>query len=411
MHRILPPLLLLGLVSLCPGQEWTRFRGPNGSGISEAKSVPVKWTESDYRWKVKLPGRGWGSPVVWGRRLFVLAEEHDGAARIVLCINTADGKTQWERRFDSTSHRKHKRNSYATSTPAVDEQRVYVAWGTPKKLTLMALTHAGKIVWEKDLGPVKGGHGFGASPIVYGDLVVLANDQNGRSSLIAVNRETGRIAWNVPRHSKRLTYSTPCVYERRGRTPELIFTNWRHGITAIDPATGRTNWEVSVFNQSTKERAIGSPVLAGELIIATCGFTNNPKHTVAVRPGDGAQPTVREVYRVERNVPHIPSPLVYRNRLYLWSDKGIVACYHADTGKLVWQKRVGGNFFGSPVCVDGRLYAVDDRGNVVVLAAGDTFRLLAKNALGEPCQSTPAVSGGTMFIRTQSHLIALGGKR
>ena len=411
MQHFLLPLLVVTLTSIAHADNWPRFRGPNGSGISDATTVPVKFTKKDFNWTVKLPGRGWGSPVVWGNRVFVLGEEEDGAKRVVVCVDTKTGKTLWNKSFTSRTHRTHRRNSFASSTPAVDDERVYVAWGVPTKLTLKALTHDGTPAWEIDLGPVKGGHGFGASPIVYGDLVILGNDQNGKSSLIAVDRKTGKVRWNVPRRSKRLTYSTPIVYERKGRKPELIFTNWVHGVTAIDPATGKTNWEYAAFDQNSKERAIGSPVLAGEYIVATCGFTKNPKHAVIIRPGDGEKPAVKELFRVERNVPHIPSPLVYKDRLYLWADKGVVACFNVKTGKPVWQKRVGGNYFGSPVCINGKLYCINDAGEVVVLATGDDFKLLAKNALGEICQSTPAVAGGAMFIRTRSRLISVGGKK
>ena len=239
-HR-LPTILLLTTIacafagSSLPAREWTRFRGPNGSGISTATTIPVKWTEKDYNWKIKLPGIGHGSPVVWKDRLFLVAEQGDGKTRLVICVNTGSGKILWQQKFASSSHKKHRKNSYASSTPAVDEKQVYVAWATPQKLTLMALDHDGNIKWEKDLGPLKGGHGFGASPIVYKDKIILSNDQNGKSSLIAVEKATGKVVWNVPRRSQRLTYSTPCVYKREGRPEELIFTNWRHGITAVDP--------------------------------------------------------------------------------------------------------------------------------------------------------------------------------
>lgn len=393
-------------------QEWTRFRGPNGSGISEATTIPTRWGEQDVNWKVKLPGLGYGSPVVWGKRLFVQCDERQGADRIVVCIDTSSGKQLWKRTFASSTHRKHRKNSFASSTPAVDADHVYVSWATPQKLTLMALDHGGDTVWTADLGPYKGGHGYAVSPIVYQDLVILPNDQNGKSTLIAVDRKSGQIRWNVPRNSRRITYSIPCVYERKGRPAELIFTNWKHGITGIDPKTGKTNWEISVFDQSHKERAIGSPVVAGDLVIGSCGFVTAQKHVVAVRPGDGAKPNdVKEVYRVERSVPHIPTVLAYRNRLYLWSDKGIVTCCEAETGKTIWTKRLGGTFFGSPVCVNGRLYCTSNEGQAVVLATGDTYQLLAKNPLGEACQSTPAIANGKMFIRTVSHLISVGGAK
>jgi outer membrane protein assembly factor BamB len=404
--------LLLPASAACHAQDWTRFRGPNGSGVSAATTVPVKWTEKDYNWNIALPGVGHGSPVVWKDRLFLMAEEGKGATRVVMCVRTTDGSVLWKKTFESSSHRKHRKNSFASSTPAVDEKHVYVAWATPRKLTLMALDHDGTVKWDVDLGRVKGGHGFAASPIVYDDLVVLSNDQNGKSSLIAVDRMSGKVRWNVPRRSERLTYSTPCVYERKGRPAELIFTNWRHGITGVDPKTGGTNWEAGVFDQASKERAIGSPIIDGELIVGTCGFVKNPKHLVVVRPGEGAKPKdVKELFRVERNVPHIPTPLAYNGRLYLWADNGVVSCYEIKTGKQLWVQRIGGNFFGSPVCVNGRLYCVNDKGTVVVIAAADTFQLLAKNPLNEACQSTPAVANGAMFVRTESHLVSIGGKK
>jgi len=410
--RLLTIVVSLLWAASTNGQEWTRFRGPNGSGISTATTVPVRWNVGDYNWKISLPGEGHGSPVVWGNRLFLNAERDSGQTRVVLCIDTQSGKVLWKREFPGKTHRKHRRNSFASSTPAVDAKRVYVAWGLPQKLTLTALDHDGKTVWNKGLGRFKGGHGFAVSPIVYEEMVILANDQDGKSSLIAVDAKTGTLRWQTPRHSRRTTYSTPCVYAPPGRKPALIFTNWQHGITAIDPGTGKTVWEKSVFLLSRSERAIGSPVIAGDLVIGTCGFVTAQKHVVAVRPGPSGKPDdVQEVFRIERGVPHIPTALVYKNRLYLWADHGIVTCVHAQTGKQIWMKRIGGNYFGSPVCVNGRLYCANDAGEIVVLAAADTYRLLARNRLGESSLATPAVAGGTMFIRSLSHLYAIGGRK
>jgi outer membrane protein assembly factor BamB len=402
--------LLVSTDKPASGQEWTRFRGPNGTGVSAATNIPVEWGADDYRWKISLPGKGHGSPVVWGNRLFVNAERNDGGTRVVICVDTRDGRTLWSRDFEASNHKKHKVNSFASSTPVVDDKHVYVSWAVPKKLTLLALDHEGNEVWNADLGPFKGGHGFAGSPIVYGETIILANDQNGKSSLIAVDRNTGRVLWNVPRHSKRITYSTPCVYSPKGREPVLIFTNWQHGITAINPTNGKTVWEKSVFLLSRSERAIGSPVIAGDLVIGTCGFVTAEKHVVAVRPGKSGKPDdVEEVWRIERGVPHIPTALVHKDRVYLWSDKGIVTCANAQTGKTVWMKRVGGNYLGSPICVNDRLYAINDAGEVVVIAAADEYKLLARNPLGERSQSTPAIAGGMMFLRSLSHLYAVGG--
>ena len=404
-------LCLMTTASAASAQDWPRFRGPNGSGISSAKTVPVQWSQSDFNWKSRLPGRGHGSPVVWGSRLFVNCEAGErGSERIVVCLDTNTGQELWHKTFQVTPPRKiHKKNTFASSTPAVDADRVYVAWGVTRQISLLALTHDGELDWEADLGPFRGGHGFAVSPIVHDDLVVLPNDQDGTSSLVAVDRNSGKLRWTTPRNSKRTSYGTPCVYQPPGREAELIFTDWTHGITAVDPETGRISWEAGVFDTATKQRAIGSPVIAGELIFGTCGFVTAAKRAVAVRPDSSGQ--VETVLQIDRQVPHIPTVLTHKQRLYMWSDQGIVSCIRIADGDVVWTKRIGGNFFGSPVCVDDRLYSISDQGTVVVLAASDSFAELGRNELGESCHSTPAVSDGRMYIRTVSHLISIGGAR
>ncbi len=195
------------------------------------------------------------------------------------------------------------------------------------------------------------------------------------------------------------------MYRGSDGQDQLIFTNWTHGITSIDPANGSTNWEVDAFGDD-KERAIGSPLAFGDLVIGTCGFVTAKKHVVAVRP-DGAKGAT-EVFRIETAVPHVPTALVQGNLLFLWSDQGIVTCVDAQSGKQHWKKRVGGNYSGSPVLAGGKLYAVSEEGEAVVLAAAAEFAELGHVDLGNPCYSTPAVAHGMLFIRTTKELLALG---
>jgi outer membrane protein assembly factor BamB len=410
LTRLLLSVSALFLTLPASAQEWTRFRGPNGSGVSDANTVPIEWTEKDLNWNVKIPGKGHGSPVVWGSKLFVNCESGTkGSERIIVCLDTKTGKELWQKSSTVSPPRKiHKKNSFASSTPAVDAEHVYVAWGVPSKISLLALTHDGDLAWEADLGTFKGGHGFAVSPIIYEDLVVLPNDQDGKSSLIAVDRKTGDTRWTVPRESKRTSYGTPCVYQPAGRPAELIFTDWSHGITAVDPKTGKVAWESGVFDTTSKQRAIGSPIIFGDLVIGTCGFVTADKRAVAVRPDSAGQ--IETVLQVDRQVPHIPTVLAHKGRLYMWSDRGIVSSIRLDDGKVVWTKRVGGNFLGSPVCINDRLYSVDDQGVAVVLAASDDYEELARNKFGEACHSTPAIAGGTMFVRTASHVVSVGGE-
>lgn len=403
----------LGLCSPLAAQEWTRFRGPNGSGLSTGTRIPTTWTEDDFAWSVPLPGVGHGSPVVWGDRLFVNCAEDEGGIRIVQCRSTIDGSLLWSHEVPASSHRKHKFNSFASSTPCVDEKHVYFAFGTPESLTVAALTHEGTPAWQADqLGPIVGGHGFGTSPIVEGDNVVIARDTKADSSLIALDRMTGATAWIVPRPGGRLNYSTPCVFEYPTGERALIFVAWPIGVTAVDAATGTMIWERACFAVDHGERAIASPIVAEDHIFANCAFANSPKHLVALRPDpDITSQSVSEAFRVDNaSVPHIPSVIAHDGLLFAWSDQGICTAYDIAAGKRLWQARIGGRYFGSPVYNDGRLFAMNAEGECVVIRAGQTFEELARNPLPEASHATPAVAGGRIFLRTFSTLVAIEGE-
>jgi outer membrane protein assembly factor BamB len=313
-------LLALTLAGPAAGQEWTRFRGPNGSGVSAA-TLPARWTENDYNWKVELPGVGHSSPVLWGDRLFVTSAEEETGKRLVLCLNADDGRRVWARAFPGQRDGKHPDNSFASATPAVDERHVYVCWANPREYLVVALDHQGKEAWRRDLGPFQSGHGFGASPIVHGGLLIVPDDQDGRSALYALDRDTGAVHWQVPRRSKA-SYATPCVYQPAGRPAELICASYEHGVCSLDPATGRTIWEADVFFKGHLETAIGSPVVAGDLVLGTCGWLGVRQEVVAVRPG--ADGRAGEVYHIDRGAPLCTTPLVKDDLLFFWSDSGIV---------------------------------------------------------------------------------------
>ena len=404
--KFLTLISALALTANLFADNWPRFRGPNGAGIS-ADAIPVIWKKEHFKWKTALPGVGHGSPVVWKERIFLLCADEDTGERTAVGLNAKTGRVLWRTPFEAKVHRHHKQNSFASSTPTVDDSGVYFSWGTPEALTLLALTHDGKMKWRANLGPVKGGHGFGASPIIHGGMIVLNNDQDGASSLIALDQLTGDVKWKTPRQSKRLTYSTPCLYQAPGRDRELIFTNWHHGITAINPETGKVNWENDVFGKPAKERAIGSPIIAGDLVIGTCGFVTKFKHVVALRPKGGK---MVEAWRIEKSVPHIPTPLLLGKNLFLWNDQGIVTCVEAATGKIHWTERAirSGRFFGSPVAANGKIYCSESNGKIIVLRGDGPFEVLAENDLDEKCHTTPAIANGVMYVRTYGHLQAIG---
>ena len=419
-------LLSLHLLGLAAEENWPRFRGPNGTGISPATTVPATWTKDDYTWTVDLPGMGHASPVVWGKRLFVTCGDPKSATRSILCLSTGTGRALWQRDYPSKTHRMHRDNSYATATPAVDAAGMVAVWSTPEEVALLALDNEGREVWRRGIGPYVSGHGSGASPILVDGLVVLANDQEdpralpsmygpnptmepGKSFLIALDRTTGEPRWTLDRRTHLAAYSTPCIARSLEGRPEVILSSTAHGVTGVDAATGTVNWEMAdIF----KDRCVGSPVLADGLAIAGYGTGTRGVRMVAVRPGSRAKGIEATLaYDLTRPVPLVPTPLVKDGRLYLWGDDGRVACLVASTGKAIWQERLPGWFYGSPVWVAGRLYCISRKGDVVVLAAADTYKLLFRLPLGDPSYATPAVASGVMYLRTQSRLFALGATR
>lgn len=408
MRQAFALLLAMFLSSSAHSQEWTRFRGPNGSGVSTTTTLPTKWTENDYAWKTDLPGKGHSSPVVWGDRIFVTAGEGK-TRRLVLCVDARDGKILWQREFPAKAYKTHARNSIATSTPAVDAERVYLLWATPAALTVMALDHQGKDVWSKDLGDFQGNHGIGVSPIIYDNLLIVPNDQDKQGSLLALDCKTGAKVWEVPRKSGNATYATPVVYNRGEIGEEIIFSNWKHGITAVEPKTGKIRWEISCYQPDLQERAIVSPVIAGDLVLGTCGFVTAQKRLVAVRPvGTGKG---EEVWRIEKLVAHLATPLVKDEYVYSCTEKGILTCLEVRTGKMVWEERVDSIFYASPVWAGGYLYCTSDEGEVLVVKAGPKFELVSRNKIGGPSQATPAIANGQIIFRTENQLLCLRGKK
>ena len=411
---------LIGCALDCPGQEWTRFRGPNGTGISRATTVPTKITGADINWKSELPGTGHSSPVLWGERVFVTCTGDKSGGIAVLCLDATDGRLLWKREFSLVPFARHPFNSFASSTPAADAERVYVLWNEPEHLMLTALNHEGRQIWQRDFGPFVSQHGCGISPIVHQDKVILGNEQDdaalvkdsprsGQSFIVAADARTGKTLWQTPRRSAVVAYSTPCLYQPKNEKPALIFGSQGHGLYAVDPDTGKVVWD---YEKAFDKRSVSSPIIAGDIILGSCGSGGGGNFVTAIRPGSTASGRGAELlYQLKRSAPYVPTGVALNERVWLWGDNGIVTCLDSATGSIRYQERVGGDFFGSPVWVDGRLFCVSTVGEVVVLAAGDRFNVLHRFPLNELCHSTPAVALGRMFIHTEKHLWSLGGTK
>ena len=388
-------------------EDWLRFRGVNGAGQSDATTIPVEWTAKDYNWQVPLPGIGHSSPVISEDRIVVTSGDPEGATRYVICLRASDGSQIWSREFPSATHHLHTRNSYASSTPALDTRHIYFMWATPRAYHLIALDlEDGRTVWRIDLGGFKSQHGFAMSPIVYRDMVIVANEQLGESFLAAYDRKTGEERWRRRREGGVQTaYSVPCVLQLKDGTEQLIFNSTAHGMTGINPKTGDPLWSIDVFNK----RCVSSPIVAGGLVFGSSGQGGSGESLVAVRPGDGGSRKPEVAYEIRKSAPYVVTPITHQDWIFVWHDGGVVSCHDLADGKLRWRQRVGRAFSGSPICIGSNLYAITEDGKVVVLAADKKFKLRAKNDLGEPSRATPAVADGRLYLRTESNLISLGG--
>ena len=412
-------LALLACTAAASAQEWTRFHGPNGTGISHAKTIPTKVADTDVNWRVELPGVGHSSPVLWGNKLFVTTcDSRSGGVR-VLCHDALSGKQLWRKDFAQQPFTPHKFNNFAAASPAVDAQHVYVIWNETEHFKLAALDHAGKVAWERDFGPFVSQHGCGISPIVHNGMVILGNEQDsaksvkdstrtGESFIVAVDAKSGSTVWQTPRNSAVVAYSTPCLYQPKNGPVALVFNSQGHGIYGLAPDTGKLLWE---YDQAFTMRSCSSPLIAGDLIFGSCGTGGGGNYVTVVKPGDGKGRPAELAYQMKKSAPYVPTGVVVGDLAWLLSDSGVLTCLHAPSGEVRYQERVGGNFFGSPVWVDGRLFAVSTAGELVVVEASEKFNVLHRYALKELCHSTPAVALGRMFIHTENHLVSLGGKQ
>lgn len=408
--QLLCAVFMVSCAGSAPAQEWTRFRGPNGTGESEAKTIPAQWTEKDYNWKVSVPGVGHSSPVLWGNKLFLMSADPEDATRYALCFDALTGKKLWERKYPSQRYNLHKQSSYASGTPAVDARFVYFAWASPSAVTLMALSHDGGPGWTRDLGSWSSQHGFGTSPILFNDLVILSNSQEVKDgpepacNMIALDSATGKDRWKTPLHSVNTSYSVPAIFEPKQGSPQLVCTNTGDGLYALDPVTGHLLWSSAFFDK----RTVSSPVVKGDIILGSTGSGGGGNYLIAARC-DGKEPQL--AFKISTQAPYVPTSVAHGDLLFLMSDGGIASCVDLQSGALHWQKRIGGNYSSSLVRANDKVYCVSMEGEVVTLAASKEFQELGRTSLGDGIRSTPAIANGQMYLRTYSHLMSIGGAK
>jgi outer membrane protein assembly factor BamB len=435
MHCRVILVLFLGPALAAAGDDWPAFRGGPHAGVAEAPTLPATWdADKNVRWKVEVPGRGWSSPVVWGERVFVTSAESDargpearkglyvqdlsgkpppGTLRwLVHCYDRTSGKLLWRREaFKGPAPATlHIKNSHASETPAADGECVCAYFGN---VGLACYDHDGKERWTKKWPAVKTRMGWGtaASPALAGGRLYVVNDNEDRSFLVCLDARTGKQLWEVGRDEKS-NWTTPFVWKNETRTE--VVTAGSNRVRSYD-LDGKLLWEL----KGMSVLAIPSPFAAGGLLYVASGYVGDPflKPVYAIRPGAAGdislaagQTSNKWVAWCQRQAgPYHPTPLVYDGLLYVLYDRGFLSCYDARTGELVYEKkRLGsGAFTASPWGYGGNVFCLSEDGDTFVIRAGRDFKVLGKNGLDVMTLATPAVAGGSLFVRTQSMLYCL----
>lgn len=415
---ILPALLIASYALPAAAEDWPRFRGPTGQGISTETGVPTQWSATEnVAWKTPIPGAGWSSPIVLGDRLFLTTATDEGRSFRVLCLDRKTGAITWNKEIvQQEPGNKSGQNSWATATPTTDGERVYVLAFDG---TTAALAFDGAIVWTNRDFKYYSQHGLGVSPLVWQDLVIVPFDWSSRgpekrvgwqipwdqSVIYAYDKATGKVRWQGKRGLSRIGHVTPQVVSVDGR--DQLISPAGDVVQGFDPKTGECLWTV----KNTGEAVVPAIVIGDGLVFATSGFNNAGSAALrAVRLGGGkGDCTATHIaWEQTKAVPMIPSMLYVKPYLYTVAETGMARCLKADTGEMVWENRLKGSYSASPIWAEGRIYFTNERAETTIIQAGPEFKILAQNAIGEKCQASPAVSQKQIFIRTEGNLYAIG---
>jgi outer membrane protein assembly factor BamB len=405
-------------------ENWPRFRGPTGQGISSETNLPLHWNSaSNLAWKAELPGLGWSSPIVWNDHVFVTTVTDSSTRCRVLALDRRTGQMRWNREvFEMVPRRKEGKNSYASPTPVTDGERVYAVFGDG---SMAALAFDGAIVWTNRDVQHYSRHGLGASPLVHEGRLIMPFDGSNpvtvpgqypnnsaeeklgwqtpwdRAFIAALDTRTGQRIWTARRGLSRVAHVTPNLL---GAGPDAqLISAAGDVIQGHDPRTGERIWTVS----SPGEGVTPSFAMGDGLIFTASGFGHTTLRTVQTG-GRGDVTATHIAWEQRRGTPTQASLLYVKPYLYGITDGGIAHCYAATTGEVIYQERIGGNFCASPVYADGRIYFLSEQGETTVISAGAKFQVLARNPLNEKCQASMAVAQGHLFIRTENSLYCVG---
>jgi len=436
----LSAILVIACTAAVHAENWPNWRGPASTGVSTEKGLPVRWSDTEnIAWKATFRGLGISSPIVWGDRVFVTSQIGGGESRsgprlfqggdaaaageralgggasnvaaggqsatfLVTAFDRASGKQLWEHPLQSEGPLPpvHEKHNLASPSPVTDGQRVYAWFGTGQ---LAAIDMNGKQVWKRDLAAEHGRFdiqwGHGSSPVVYKDMLILLSYQASNGCLLALDSATGAVRWKVNAPKGVTSYSTPFVIETPAGAE--IVVNSSEGLAGHSISTGERLWFISETNRFP----IPSAVQHDGIIYTSRGYRSGP--FMAIRPGGKGDVAKSHVlWKVDTGAPYISSIVHYDGLIYMMGDVGVATITDAKTGERVWQERLGGVYTASPVAADGKVYFLSEDGETIVLSAGRTPQVLARNKLTARQLASPAISGGRLFIRSDDTLFAIG---
>lgn len=417
MFRSLPVAILCLLITAgsARAENWPGWRGPRGDGSSVEENVPTKWngtTGENVLWKVELPGWGHGSPIVWEDRIFTLACIEDTEERVLLSLDRKTGKVLWQEVvFKAPLEKRHKLNSFASSTPATDGDLIYVTFlepdfgstnkRTPGDIVVAAYDFSGKLKWRVKPGRFASVHGFCSSPVIYKDKVIVNGDHDGDSYIVGLDSQTGETSWQVKRAHKTRSYVTPLIREIDGRT-QMVLSGSRH-IASYDPSDGKMHWKI----EGPTEQYVASLVYDGDLFFMTAGFPEH--HVMGIRPDGKGDVTKSHVqWHSRESKCYVPSPAVLGKYLFIADDRGTATCYATDSGEVVWKDRLGNHFSASLITANELVYFTADNGITKVVRPGGELDVVEENELGEYCYASPIVSHSQIYLRGEKHLFCIG---
>jgi outer membrane protein assembly factor BamB len=396
-------LLLLGFSAMpAAAGDWPQFRGPTGDGHYTGPKLPTEWgPDTNVAWKAAVPGKGWSSPIVSKRKVYLTTAMSSGGGLSlrVVCVDAETGKIDWdvEALKVEKSPNAHPKNSHASPTPVTDGERVYVHFG---HLGTAALDGKGKVVWKIPGKYSKPIHGNGGSPILVNDKLIFSCDGLDKQALVAVDARTGASAWDIPRKTqpaKPFSFSTPTVVENDGK--KEVLSAGSDVLTAHDAKTGKELWRYKFDGYSV----IPKPVVGHDMVYFSSGFDRPVLHAVKLG-GTGDVTKTHAAWTLKKGAPNTPSPLLAGDELYVLSDAGLLTCLDAKTGEVVWEDRVRGQYSASPICADGKIYLTNETGQGTVVEAGRKFNRLGEFDLKEKTFASFAAADGALYVRTETQL-------